>query len=294
MKEKVSILICAYNAEKTLWSSVRSAAMQNYRPIEIIVIDDGSNDQTGFLIQRLCERYPEVRGVRMVHQGIGAARNQALKEASGEWILFLDSDDQMALGAVDTMVSQAHQAQVDLVVGAHEVRYHGLHWKVGVHHLTLAHDNQLLELLLKDRQVKNYSWGKLMRRSLLEGIIFPKGKCFEDIMIMGNLFLRAKSALILPEIVYYYTVGETGSISCGLRPAVLLDMLEAARYQGQSIARARPSLQKACQRMWRRNCWLAWGSLLIHREWNSPLARTILQEIRTPMFKRAVTDPIHL
>lgn len=252
MKEKISVLICAYNSEKTIWKCARSAALQKYRPLEIILIDDGSTDKTAKLADLLMERYPEVKTIHQRNQGIAAARNQALKVSSGEWIFYLDSDDRLAEDALTLMAEEKKRFQADCVIGAHQVHYGSLSWRIGVKRRSLMSQPLLMKALLKDRQIKNYSWGKLFDRRLLKEMPFVPGRSFEDVYVMADILGRAKRPLVIPQVVYHYTVGRPGSISYGLKPEAMSDYLIAQRKQIQTILKRFPALEPECKKAWRR------------------------------------------
>lgn len=107
-KGRFSVIIPAFNAEKTLARCAASAAGQG--AAEILVIDDGSRDGTGKLAGELAEQIPALRVIRQENLGVSGARNRGIREASGEWILFLDADDALLPGAAEALLSAAGEA----------------------------------------------------------------------------------------------------------------------------------------------------------------------------------------
>lgn len=85
----VSALMPAYNAEEFIGEAIESVLAQGYEDLEIVVVDDGSTDKTA----DIAEKYPKVRCIRKEHSGISDTRNRTLKEASGEYVTFIDADD---------------------------------------------------------------------------------------------------------------------------------------------------------------------------------------------------------
>lgn len=98
---KLSIIIPAYNAEAYLPQCLDSILAQEHRDCEVIVVDDGSTDGTAALL----EHYPDVKVVHQENHGMSTARNRGLDEARGEYILFVDSDDLLTAGALETLVA---------------------------------------------------------------------------------------------------------------------------------------------------------------------------------------------
>ncbi len=99
---KLSIIIPAYNAESYLPQCLDSILAQKHQGCEVIVVDDGSTDSTAALL----ERYPDVKVVHQENHGMSTARNRGLDEARGEYILFVDSDDLLTAGALETLVAE--------------------------------------------------------------------------------------------------------------------------------------------------------------------------------------------
>ena len=88
-----SIIIPSYKSDKFIKQCISSVLHQTFDSFEIIIIDDGSSDQTGKICLRIAAEYPYVRYIYQEHQGAGAARNKGLRVANGEYVLFLDADD---------------------------------------------------------------------------------------------------------------------------------------------------------------------------------------------------------
>ncbi len=112
----VSVMIPVYNGEAYLAEAIDSVLSQSYRPIEIIVVDDGSDDGSGDVATRYGET---VRYVRQDRAGNGAARNRAVQVASGDLFTFLDADDRLAPGTLSRLVSELGNDQTLEAVYAH-------------------------------------------------------------------------------------------------------------------------------------------------------------------------------
>ena len=95
MRELVSIIIPAYNAEKCIGRCLKSVLGQTYTEYEIIIVDDGSTDRTGLILKEYVERYQNIYVYNTNHQGVSAARNKGLEMARGNFIAFVDADDEI-------------------------------------------------------------------------------------------------------------------------------------------------------------------------------------------------------
>ncbi len=114
----VSIIIPCYNGEDYVSRSIQSALDQTYKNTEIILVDNNSNDNTLRILQDFQMQYPsKIRVSSEDKQGAPAARNKGLKEANGEWIQFLDSDDSIERQKIESQLSQINNNRIGLVVG---------------------------------------------------------------------------------------------------------------------------------------------------------------------------------
>ena len=101
---KISIIVPVYNSEKYLYKCIQSVVSQNPVECEMILVDDGSTDKSLDMMNKAAEKYPYIRVIHQTNQGVSMARNTGLKAASGEWIYFLDSDDELEEHALDIML----------------------------------------------------------------------------------------------------------------------------------------------------------------------------------------------
>src|SRR5438874_4376035 len=93
MEDLISVIIPAYNAEQFIERTIDSASQQTHRNLEIIVVDDGSTDQTASIVKRLTKKDRRLRLIRQPNAGVAAARNRGIKESRGDYLAPLDSDD---------------------------------------------------------------------------------------------------------------------------------------------------------------------------------------------------------
>jgi glycosyltransferase involved in cell wall biosynthesis len=103
MTPTFSVIVPAYNAERTVGDAIRSALAQSVDDLEVVVVDDGSTDGTSAVLERFAAADPRVRHLRQANAGVAAARNHALEEASGRYASFLDSDDVLLPRYLETM-----------------------------------------------------------------------------------------------------------------------------------------------------------------------------------------------
>lgn len=117
MKSKVSVIIPNYNANKYILRCIESVIKQTYKNIEIIVIDDGSTDKSWKTIQEINEKYENIITFRQHNLNAAIARNKGIDLASGKYILFLDSDDELFESSIEIMVDKIENTCADMVIG---------------------------------------------------------------------------------------------------------------------------------------------------------------------------------
>ncbi|SJZ69706.1 glycosyltransferase family 2 protein [Anaerorhabdus furcosa] len=274
---KVSILIPAYNSQDTIYTSIRSAIKQTYKDLEVIVVDDGSTDNTKVRLNQYAKHYNnQLRVIQASHMGVSAARNRLLYEARGEYVFFLDADDFISPETIESMMKVVEKTSAEVVVCGNDLQgVFGI--KNCVHSQICPNRREVLKYLLKDRSVRNYAWGKLMKKELWNQVEFPINKVFEDIATVHKVLIKSKKTVIIPSIYYHYNVASTGSITYGLKPEILNDMMEACRIQAENILEFDPTLKPEVNRMLLRNKVIAAMSLLKNYQFNKEALRKIFE-----------------
>ncbi|QAA34732.1 glycosyltransferase family 2 protein [Clostridium manihotivorum] len=113
MKEIVSVIVPVYNAEKSIERCIASVISQTYKYIEIIVIDDGSNDKSGSIINNLWQDNKQIIYIRQENKGVSAARNKGIDSSSGKFVFFLDADDWIEEDCIENMISMMIKTNSD-------------------------------------------------------------------------------------------------------------------------------------------------------------------------------------
>ena len=209
----ISIIVPVYNVELYVGQCVRSLREQTYKNIEVIMVDDGSTDNSYEVCRAAIdgdERFKLLRNFK--NCGLSETRNLAISQASGELLGFVDSDDWIEPEMYERLLHAYVNSDVDVVQCGYY--FHLLDGRVlenTVKENTRLSAQVALEQLFQDKIVKNYVWNKLYRKSLFDGIQFPVGRTFEDIIILPMVLRRAGSVLIIKDIGYHY-MEQQGSI----------------------------------------------------------------------------------
>lgn len=202
-QEKVSVIVPVYKTEKYLERCVKSILSQTYRDLEVILVDDGSPDESGILCDRLATSDSRLYVIHKSNGGLSSARNTGLEAASGKYVCFVDSDDYIADDYIMTMYALAIQYDADLIkIDYVEVDSDSFSGKTRREPVRYYEGTQVEKAFL-DLRVDS-ACVFLYRKTLIGDTRFPIGKTSEDIPFNFQIFQKARSFVYLPETKYYY------------------------------------------------------------------------------------------
>ena len=201
----VSVIVPFYGVEKYIAQCAESLLSQTYPHIQYIFVNDGSKDRSAEVLSNVLLRYPE-RDVRVVEQenaGIPQARAAGLRQATGRYILHVDSDDWVETDAVERLVACAEATEADLVYFDVWKEY-GSHRKLSRERdYTAAEKVTYLRRLYRDKAY-GFLCTKFARRELYEGVFFPKYNMHEDIVVATQLIFKASRLVHLDMPLLHY------------------------------------------------------------------------------------------
>ena len=178
---KVSILIPVYNVEKYLSKCLESILLQTYKNIEIIIINDGTTDSSLDIAELYASKYDFIHVYSYENAGISTTRNRALEKATGDYYLFVDSDDYLNPHMIEKMINEAIRTQSEIVTCGYRIEYKGLSIPVSPMRKKTMDSLTALRALSQNKGINNYPWGKLYAASCFKDVKFPdEKKVFED------------------------------------------------------------------------------------------------------------------
>ncbi|UKJ07074.1 glycosyltransferase family 2 protein [Solitalea lacus] len=215
MKIKVSVIIPVYNVSIYLDKCLSSAINQTLKEIEIIVVNDGSTDDSSKVIQQYALIDKRIIVINKLNEGLPYARKSGIEKAQGEFIYHLDGDDYLELNGIEELYIKAQKTNADIVVGDFILNYLDLNKKEIIRYADFGElDNQdFLCQLIKWKQF--FSCGKLIRSNLykLNNIEFIKKISYgEDNVSMSQLVYNSKK-IVKSNIVVFNYVQRNSSIS---------------------------------------------------------------------------------
>ena len=205
----ISIIVPVYNVEQYLEKCMDSIINQTYKDLEILVVDDGSTDNSGVIADEYAEKDGRIRVFHTRNQGLSCARNLGLKEAHGEWIGFVDSDDWIEANMYEMLLEKAEETGADVVeCGIFRVYTTRTIEKKAITNPISGID--ALEALIRG-DIQTQVWNKLWRKTIFNEERFPIGCDYEDIATTHKLI---ETALVtgVPHSFYHY-IQRNSSIS---------------------------------------------------------------------------------
>ena len=235
----ISVIIPVYNVEDYLHYAIESLGKQTYKNFEIILVNDGSTDDSGKLCDEYSEKYSNVRVFHKENGGLSDARNFGVQKAKGEFITFLDPDDYLEAYSLELLASVQKQHNCDIV--STRVKATELYNVYSNHSLTeediknvIVMDRDVfLEEAFYDKVATVSACGKLYRKSILE-IPFPKGRIYEDLYIISEHVEKANKIVHTPIQIYNYYKRQ-GSIVNSKFTSKQYDFFDAIAYNRQVI-----------------------------------------------------------
>lgn len=216
MTPMVSVIVPVYNVELYLQACLNSLVNQTFPEIEVIMVNDGSDDASGEIMDRYDANYANFKAYHKENGGLGHARNFGLNLATGDYIAFLDSDDTVSETAYQTLVETAMQTGSDVVTG-NVVRFNssktyrsGLHKRVFRETILNTHITKNTELIYDTTSIN-----KIYKRSFWDQyqLKFPEGVYYEDIILTIAAHYLAASVDVVEETIYYWRSRDGGAPS---------------------------------------------------------------------------------
>ena len=217
----LSVVVPAYDVAAYLPACLDSVLAQSSSlgrvGLEVVVVDDGSPDDSGAIAESYAARDPRVRVVHTENRGLGAARNEGFQHVTGDLLAFADSDDVVPPGAYAALLRQLTRTGADFVVGsvarlegpADDQRLVEPPWMRRLH-------RQRMDLVIDDLPEilgDVFAWNKLFRTSFWRdtGLSWPEGTRYEDQPTTTLAYLRARRFGLVPDVVYHWRIRSDGT-----------------------------------------------------------------------------------
>ena len=245
----LSVIIPVYNVEKYLKQCVDSVINQNLTDIEVLLVDDGSPDNSPAICDEYAQKYEFIKAIHKENGGLSSARNCGIENASGEYIIFMDSDDwwnpEVNVGRILEEVKAKNQVDMFLFLALDYVEGEGLFKRVeynSINEIKNYSINEYYDFLVKNSNFEVSACTKILKKSFLcdNNLMFKKGLLGEDNEWMMRVLRELKEVEIIPEPLYICRLRRKDSITNTVGIKNICDLLGIVEgsieyYKGDNV-----------------------------------------------------------
>lgn len=261
MNQLVSVIVPVYNGEEHIQKCIDSIINQTYQNIELILLDDHSNDNTLRICQEYVKRDSRIKLIKNTEpsKGPGISRKEACKHGSGAYICFADADDFMEAHMIETLLKRGLETDADIICcgfyqeyTSGQVKKHFGNDEVFNVSQGKTKKEDLIEKLFIDKGIASYFWNKMFRRNVIVDHLdcFSERSCFEDIDTLYKLACHSLVIACIKEPLYHYVRHEQKGFMENWREQESKDYmdvhLEAAKYLVSYDINLRDIMQYIC------------------------------------------------
>lgn len=221
MKPLVSIVVPVYNVKDYVFKCLESLVGQSYEQIEIIVVDDGSTDESGEICDEFAHNERKVKVFHKKNGGLSSARNYGIKKAKGEYVCLVDSDDWVKKDFVTEMMEVAGKEDADVVVCGYN--------DLAPEQKVLSGEKATVKLLIGQENMEIIAWNKMYRRILFNEVLYPEGENYEDTLTTYKLLSKAEKVAYVAKSLYVYRERAGSIMEEGKKEEKLVAREKAAR-----------------------------------------------------------------
>lgn len=208
-EELISVIIPIYKVEKYLDRCLNSVVKQTYKNIQIILVNDGSPDNSEEICLKYSKKDKRIKYVKQENAGLSAARNRGVKESNGEYYIFIDSDDYVNIHFVEELYNTLKSNDADIAVCDYKYVYDtedDVNIKVlEKRYVSVFENNNKFYKLYGNNSIQaTVAWNKIYKKYIFEKIEYPVGKLHEDEAIICKVFDLAKKVAYTDCEYYYY------------------------------------------------------------------------------------------
>lgn len=200
--KKVSVIVPVYNVEEYIDKCLDTLTNQTFKNYELIIINDGSPDNSESIILDYQKKYPKlIKYYKKENGGLSSARNYGIEKSTGEYLMFIDSDDYVSNDMVEKLYNKIDKEQSDMVIcNYYRVTCKGKFIKNYNINPGTTNIKSNPEIILN----KQAAWNKIYKKELFSQNKFDEGKYYEDLRLIPKLYLECKKIAFIDDFCYYY------------------------------------------------------------------------------------------
>ncbi len=200
--KKVSVIVPVYNVEEYIDKCLDTLTNQTFKDYELIIINDGSPDNSESIILDYQKKYPKlIKYYKKENGGLSSARNYGIEKSTGEYLMFIDSDDYVSNDMVEKLYNKIDKEQSDMAIcNYYRVTCKGKFIKNYNINPGTTNIKSNPEIILN----KQAAWNKIYKKELFSQNKFDEGKYYEDLRLIPKLYLECKKIAFIDDFCYYY------------------------------------------------------------------------------------------
>ncbi|MGF2941895.1 glycosyltransferase family 2 protein [Enterococcus xiangfangensis] len=201
---EISIIVPVYNVEKYLRKCVDSILAQTFTDFELILVDDGSPDNSGAICDQYAEKDSRIKVIHKENGGLSDARNAGIEVAKGKYLGFIDSDDYIADDMYELLYNNIIKEKADLsICGIYHV-YEGKEPERKIEKYMVLNRDEATVLIFHGNQISDHAVNKLYSRSIFSELRYPLGKYHEDSFTIVGILDQCEKVVVDTKQKYYY------------------------------------------------------------------------------------------
>lgn len=243
----VSIIVPVYNVEDYLKKCLSTITNQTYADIEIILIDDGSTDNSGEICDKFALLDSRIKVTHKKNGGVSEARNAGIRVATGKWLTFIDPDDYVTDNYVEYLLELIRENDADISIATHTyvTPKKEINYETG--EFVIMDGEETLRRMLLNNGFDMGLWAKMYRTEYFSDISFPVGKLFEDSLITYQIVNKASKIVFSSKSIYYYVNRSTSIVNYSFN-IKKFDLIEMNKLNEKFINNTYPNLKNEAKR----------------------------------------------
>lgn len=195
----LSVIVPVYNGEKYIKDCLESIINQTYRDLQIIVVNDGSIDNTEAIVGEIANKDSRVQLINKENGGVSSARNLGLEYAKNEFLTFVDSDDTLDIDMYETLMKYTGNNEYDIVhCGYKRINHETVKLVNGTNNIIKQTKNEALECIVGGKIFVPALWNKVYKRKLFDDIKFDENiKINEDVLVNYKVFKKSEKSIFI-------------------------------------------------------------------------------------------------
>ncbi len=265
---EISVIVPVYKVEPYIHKCVDSILTQTFTDYELILVDDGSPDTCGNICDEYAQKDARIHVIHKENGGLSDARNAGMKIACGEYVIFIDSDDYIDADMLSYLYENLKKADADMATcGIYEV-YADRIEKQEEEPDFVCSGEEAFRCILRGHTIRGEIWNKLIKRSCISDLEFPKGKLYEDIFYTVDMMQRIKKVAVGTKPKYYYLHRSDSITGKAYRPK-LFDIIDGYTKNYQVVQHAFPKLEEEAECLWIWSRFIVLDKMLLEENYRS-------------------------